>query len=89
MAWSDAARKAALEARRMHAHQKKMHVDHLPIVNTLGARPQIAADLRAIRSGTGFKSYASKSAVMEMAVKATNLRNFKRQAKAHSRRKKM
>jgi len=64
----------------MHARAKYVHRDHLPIVDnaTAGARLQVSRDLRAIRAGTGFKSYASKSAVMEYAVKSTNLRNTNR-----------
>ena len=74
MAWSDAARAAALEARRMHGFAKKHTGGRMPIIGNaiLKSRPQIAADLRAIRSGVGFKSTASKMAVHEMAVYASN-----------------
>ncbi len=77
MAWSDAARAAALEARRMHGAMKSKLGGEGSIIGAkiLGSRPQIAKDLRAIRSGTGFKSYTSKYAVHEMAVRATNTRN--------------
>ena len=83
MAWSDAARAAAAEARRRHAFMTRNQAGRTSIIGSaiLKSRPQIAKDLRAIRAGVGFKSYRSKMAVHEMARLATNTRNAIRQGK--------
>jgi len=77
MAWSDAARAAALEARRLHSIAKMRVGTTTSIVGTkiIGARKQIAKDIRAIRSGKSSFSGKSKLSVMEMARYSTNTRN--------------
>src|SRR5512135_329119 len=88
MAWSDAARAAALEARRMHARAWK-EVERWPITTTPGSssywrsqvRPMsrkiLAGKLRDIRKGgTGYRGGAmTPYDVMYRAVSSTRARN--------------
>lgn len=84
MAWSDAARAAALEARRAHAHAKTEYKKSRPTV-TIGRggdseldRAHIASNLRALRSGAMNAHPQMKAAMQRVykdAVRSTAARN--------------
>ena len=82
MAWSDAARQAALEARRAHAKAKVSVGQKTPKHPGGLQRSQVASDIRAIRSGksSDFKTARSKRVVMEVARMMTNQRNANRKS---------
>ena len=90
MAWSDAARAAALEARRRHRHTYvafKAEAANAPVLNkhlrlaSPTMRKQLATKLRVMRSGKvknygGFhSSVSSPLGVISMAVLSTKARN--------------
>jgi len=90
MAWSDAARQAALAARRAHAKAKSSFVKHggphFALNKTNAAfnrdRARIARGLRAVRSGL-IPTYMAKG-LSKAAVRATAYRNASRGANPFS-----
>ena len=78
MAWSDAARAAALEARRMHSRAKSSYYKGAllswPGEHRRSARDRIAKDLRLVRGGQFSASFASR--IIKHAVASTAVRNY-------------
>ena len=88
MAWSDAARAAALEARRMHAKMKgefsRGKSPYSGIDSVMGARAfnrkALAADLKGFRKGKSLGGAGIDVSMHRMSVASTAYRNVVRRA---------
>ena len=86
MAWSDAARAAAAEARRLHAKAKAATGKYglsggQTDLGVAMLRSNTAKAIRQIRKGSNALSPFGKRVVMTNAVRSTNERNARRRQK--------
>jgi len=78
MAWSDAARAAALEVRRAHASAKKMYAGtYSTVLTSRQNRAQLAYDLKDMRRRGGLKEPGARTWIKN-AVISTATRNAQR-----------
>jgi len=76
MAWTDAAREAALAARKLHA-KTEYHFGYSHDTSARG-RKIMAGHLRDIRAGKFHGAWANAEAAMRHAVSSTHFRNYER-----------
>ena len=83
MTWSDAARAAALEARRLHALLRRDSSTRSPVaahafMYSKDRRTQLAAQLRKLHRGTSAMGLMKVDSVVRSAVSSTGHRNAQR-----------